>query len=117
MKSKHFTTSDGTEFYTETNALNHARTLEDKTVTPPSVVAENIEVNDEEIETGEGSEGTGTEGKEGSGEDPKKVNFSRFSKAQLIAFAVENELTIDETATNPVIVASIEAQLTEKNQA
>lgn len=120
MKSKYFKTSDGTEFYTETNAINHARTLDDKKVTPPTVDVEEIEVKDVEVVMGGKGidEGTSEGTDEGTDEVEKTVvNLSRFNKAQLIAFAVENELTIDDTATNPVIVASIEAQLTEKNQA
>ena len=110
MKNKYFKTSDGTEFYEETNAINHARTLEDRTVTPPGVADEEIEVAGAQEETGDGS------GDEGTGE-PKKINITKFTKAQLIEFALDNELTIDETATNAAIVESIEAQLTEKNQA
>lgn len=136
MKTKHFTTSDGTEFYTETNAINHARTLEDRTVTPPSVIVENIEVAGEEVETGEASQDDADkEAQEAADKEAQetadkkaqeaadkeaqdaKVNLSRLNKAQLIAFALENEIAIDETATNPVIVEAIEAQLTAKNQA
>ena len=50
-------------------------------------------------------------------EFPKEIKLSKMTKAQLVAFAVDNELTIDEAATNAVIVESIEVQLTEKNQA
>lgn len=101
--SKYFTTSDGQEFYQEHDAKNHAKTLEDKTVNPPSdeAIAE-MEVVGAKEETGEAS---------------KEIKLSKMTKAQLVAFAVDNELTIDETATNPVIVESIEVQLTEKNQA
>lgn len=110
MKSKYFTTSDGQEFYTETNAINHARTLVDRTVTPPNETVNDFHVEGAQVETGEGSG-------EGSVDDSSKVNFGRLNKAQLIAFATENELSIDETAINAVIVESIETQLTEKKQA
>lgn len=53
MKSKYFTTSDGTEFYAETNAINHARTLKDKTVTPPCTAIAEMEVVGATVETGE----------------------------------------------------------------
>jgi hypothetical protein len=106
MKSKYFTTSDGQEFYTETNAINHARTLEDRTVTPPGVTVEDIEVEGATIVTGD----------EGTHETPV-INLNRFNKAQLIEFAADNELSIDPTATNAVILEAIENQLTEKNQA
>ncbi|KIA86584.1 hypothetical protein [Flavobacterium sp. AED] len=101
--SKYFKTSDGQNFYQENDAKNHAKTLEDKTVTPPSdeAIAE-MEVVGAKDETGEA---------------PKEIKLSKMTKAQLVAFAVDNELTIDETATNAVIVESIEVQLTEKNQA
>jgi hypothetical protein len=106
--SEYFKTSDGTNFYQENDAKNHAKTLEDKTITLPSigVEVEDLDVIGENVETGEGS----TDGA------PKEIKLSKLTKAQLIAFAVENELTIDEAATNAVIVESIEAQLTEKNQ-
>lgn len=42
--NRYYTTSDGTPFYTENDAQNHARTLEDKTVTPPSQTVANMEV-------------------------------------------------------------------------
>jgi hypothetical protein len=123
MKSKYFKTSDGTEFYTETNAINHARTLEDKTVTPPGVAIEEIEVEGAETVTGkattdEGADEGADEGVEGNAAaEPTKVNISKFNKAQLIEFAADNDLAIDPTATNAVILDAIEAQLTEKNQA
>lgn len=132
--SKYFKTSDGQEFYQEHDAKNHAKTLDNKTVTPPSidVEAEDIEVNEAKIETGEVStdEGSTDEGSTDEApkdetpadeapkdEAPKEIKLSKMTKAQLVAFAVDNELTIDETATNAVIVESIEVQLTEKNQA
>jgi hypothetical protein len=40
--SKYFTTSDGQEFYTENHAANHARSLKDRTVTPPSPEAMDV---------------------------------------------------------------------------
>jgi len=135
--SKYFKTSDGQEFYQEHDAKNHAKTLDDKTVTPPSidVEAEDIEVIGAKIETGEVSTDEGSD--EGSDEAPKdeapkdeapkdeapkdeapkEIKLSKMTKAQLIDFSVANELTIDEAATNAVIMESIEVQLTEKNQA
>lgn len=111
MKSKYFKTSDGQEFYTETNAINHARTLKDRTVTPPGVAVDDIDVDAEHVEAG--GEGTGDD----APAEPAKVNISKFNKTQLIEFAADNELSIDETATNAVIIETIEAQLIEKNQA
>lgn len=127
--SKYFKTSDDQEFYQEHDAKNHAKTLDNKTVTPPSidVEAEDIEVNEAKIETGVGSTDEAPKDeapkdeapKDYSPKDeaPKEIKLSKMTKAQLVAFAVDNELTIDETAINAVIVESIEVQLTEKNQA
>lgn len=106
MKSKYFKTSDGQEFYTETNAINHARSLKDRTVTEPDAVQ--LEVVEPTAETGEDTTGA---------DESPKVNISKFTKPQLIAFAIDNELSIDETATNALIIEAIEAQLIEKNQA
>lgn len=135
--SKYFTTSDGQEFYQEHDAKNHAKTLENKSVAPPSIgdEAEAIKVIGAKIETGEDLTDEGSD--EGSDEvpkdeapkdetpkdeapkdeAPKEIKLSKMTKAQLVAFALDNALTIDETATNAVIVESIEVQLTEKNQA
>lgn len=112
--SKYFKTSDDQEFYQEHDAKNHAKALEDKTVTPPSIgdEVEDIEVNEAKVETGEGSTDDGS-----TDEATKEIKLSKMTKAQLIAFASENELSIDEAAKNAVIVESIEVQLTEKNQA
>lgn len=129
--SNHFKTADGQQFYQECDAKNHAKTLEDKTITEPVNVA-SIEVNAEVVpsldESGTdatGTDATGTDvggtdaiGTDAVGTDESvKVNFSKFNKAKLIEFAKLNELSIDEAATNAVIVADIEAQLIEKNQA
>ena len=159
--SNHFKTADGQQFYQECDAKNHAKTLEDKTITEPVNVA-SIEVNAEVVpsldESGTdatGTDATGTDvgGTDATGTDAVgtdavgtdatgtdvvgtdvvgtdaigtdavgtdesvKVNFSKFNKAKLIEFAKLNELSIDEAATNAVIVADIEAQLIEKNQA
>jgi hypothetical protein len=54
--SKYFKTSDGEEFYTENHAQTHARSLDDKTVTPPSIsdeVIAKMEVVAEEVITEE----------------------------------------------------------------
>jgi len=135
--SKYFKTSDGQEFYQEHDAKNHAKTLNDKTVNPPSIAdeVEDIEVSDAKVETGEGSdEGSDKAPKDEAPKDeapkdeapkneapkdesPKEIKLSKMTKAQLIDFAIANELTIDEAATNAVIMESIEVQLTEKNQA
>lgn len=143
MNSKYFTTSDGQEFYTENNAQAHARTLADKKVSPPSV--EEFEVVDEEVlSTNEDASNEDASNEDAPTEDapteaapieaaptedapteaaPKdeakavEVNLSKMTKPQLIAFAFDNELTVDGTATNALIIAAIEAQLTEKNQA
>lgn len=116
--SKYFTTSDGQEFYQEHDAKNHAKTLENKSVAPPSIgnEAEAIKVIGVKIETGEDLTGEGSDGASKE-ESPKEIKLSKMTKAQLVAFALDNALTIDETATNAVIVESIEVQLTEKNQA
>jgi hypothetical protein len=117
MKSNYFTTSDGQEFYTDTNAINHARTLKDKTVIPPGEDIAEIEVFGSAAEQS-AKDGADESGKEEAGEEETpKVNISKFTKPQLIAFAADNELTIDETATNAVIIAAIEAQLIEKKPA
>lgn len=133
MKKTYFKTSDGTEFYTENNALNHARTLEDKTVSPPEAIVEDIEVDTDEddFSGGQGDETDAGEEQadktdandnhfqedEGDQTDAiVKVNFGRMNKAQLITYAADHQLTIDETGTNPAIVASIEAQLTAKTE-
>ena len=136
--SKYFKTSDGQEFYQENDAKNHAKTLEDKTVTAPSdeAIAE-MEVVVAKVETGEDSTDKGSDEGSDEGPDqgsdegsdeapkaealkdeaPKAINLSKMTKAELVAFALDNELTVDQTATNAVIVESIEVQLTEKNQA
>jgi hypothetical protein len=116
--SKYFKTSDGQEFYQENDARNHAKTLEDKTVTAPSdeAIAE-MEVVGAKVETGEDSTDEGSTDEASKDEAPKEINLSKMTKAQLVAFATDNVLTIDATATNAVIIETIEAQLTEKNQA
>lgn len=93
--SKYFKTSDGEEFYTENHAQSHARSLEDKTVTPPSIEVEESQDEDSQDEDSE-------------------VKLSDMTKAQLIAFASDNELTVDPKATNAKIIEAIELQLTEK---
>ena len=115
--SKYFKTSDGQDFYQVHDAKNHAKTLEDKTVTPPSIDVNDIEVEDATYLIDESSTDDGSTDEAPKDEAPKEINLSKMTKAQLVAFAVDNELTIDETATNAVIVESIEVQLTEKNQA
>jgi hypothetical protein len=97
-KSKHFTTSDGQEFYTENHARNHARTLTDKTVTHPGEAINDIEVVDAKIEVAAVKT-----------DETPEINLRRMNKAQLVAFAGEQKITIDETATNAVIIATIEA--------
>lgn len=87
--SKYFKTSDGEEFYTENHAYNHARSLKDKTVTPPDVAVEESE--DEVTEVA--------------------VNLSKMTKKQLIEFAVSKEIEVDEKATNAAIIAVIEDAL------
>jgi hypothetical protein len=143
MESKHFKTSDGQEFYQEHDAKNHAKTLKDKTVTPPSINVNDIEVEAEVVtdltdegstdkgstdedstdegstdegSTDEGSTDEGSTDEDSTDEAPKQIALSKMTKAQLVAYAVDNALTVDETATNAVIVESIAAQLTEKNQ-
>ena len=119
--SNYFKTADGQEFYQECDAKNHAKTLEDKSVSQPINVAA-IEVDAEFVnsldESGTDEVGTDEGGTDEGGTDEAiKLNFSRFTKAQLVDFAKENELVIDETAINAAIVEEIEAQLIEKNQA
>ncbi len=120
--SKYFKTSDGQDFYQVHDAKNHAKTLEDKTVTPPSIDVNDIEVEDatyliDESSTDEGSTDEAPKDEAPKDEAPKEINLSKMTKAQLVAFATDNELTIDATATNAAIIESIEVQLTEKNQA
>ena len=114
--SNYFKTADGQEFYQECDAKNHAKTLEDKSVSQPINVAA-IEVDAEFVNSLDesGTDEVGTD--EGGTDEAIKLNFSRFTKAQLVDFAKENELVIDETAINAAIVEEIEAQLIEKNQA
>lgn len=88
--SKYFKTSDGEEFYTENHAHNHARSLKDKTVTPPSVAAEEQE---------EPAEATPV------------VQLADMTKKKLIAFADSKEIKVDEKATNAAIIAVIEEAL------
>jgi hypothetical protein len=90
--SKYFKTSDGEQFYTENHAQSHARSLEDKTVTPPAI----------EVEESIGEE--------------SEVKLTDMTKAQLIAFAADNELTVDPKATNAKIIEAIELQLTPKTE-
>lgn len=130
MKKTYFKTSDGTEFYTENNALNHARTLEDKTVSPPEAIVEDVEVDTDEDSFQEDQDDEADKDQadktdandnhfqedEGDQTDAVvKVNFGRMNKAQLITYAADHQLTIDEAGTNSAIIASIEAQLTAKN--
>ena len=126
MKKTYFKTSDGTEFFTENDALNHARTLGDKTVSPPEAIIENIEVDTDEDDFSEDADedqddktdASDDHFQEDQGDQTDavvKVNFGRMNKAQLIVYATDHQLTIDEAGTNSAIVASIEAQLTAKN--
>ena len=84
--SKYFKTSDGEEFYTENHAYNHARSLKDKTVTPPSIVVE------EQEEDG-------------------AINLSKMTKKQLVEFALSKEIEVDAKATNADIIIAIENAL------
>ncbi len=88
--SKYFKTSDGEEFYTENHAYNHARSLKDKTVTPPDVA---VEENEDEVT------------------EEVAVNLSKMTKKQLIEFAVSKEIEVDEKATNAVLITTIEDAL------
>ena len=94
--SKYFKTSDGEEFYTENHAYNHARSLKDKTVTPPDVA---VEVEEEEAD------------------EKAAVSLSKMTKKQLIEFAVSNEIEVDEKATNAAIIAVIEDALAKEIEA
>lgn len=86
--SKYFKTSDGEEFYTENHAYNHARSLEDKTVTPPDVI---VEEEEDEID------------------EAPVVELSDMTKKGLIAFAEANEIKVNPKDTNAAIIAVIEA--------
>ena len=90
--SKYFKTSDGEEFYTENHAHNHARSLKDKTVTPPSVVVEEQE---------EPAEATPV------------VQLADMTKKELIAFADSKEIKINPKGTNAEIITAIEEALAE----
>jgi hypothetical protein len=48
-KPKYFTTSDGQEFYTENSAVRHAKSLKNRTVSPPGSkeTVKQIEVDSE----------------------------------------------------------------------
>ena len=52
--SKYFATSDGEQFYNESDAKNHAKTLKDKTVTPPTADVAGIDTNAESVSGKEG---------------------------------------------------------------
>lgn len=89
--SKYFKTSDGEEFYTENHAYNHARSLEDKKITPPTVIVEESEDEPEETPV---------------------VKLSDLTKAELIAFAADKGIEIIKPkATNAEIIAVIEDAL------
>lgn len=103
-----FVTSDGTPFYNEGDAKNHGKSLENKsveTVYNPNhlqvVDSEDSEdVNDEAAEIAKFEKAE------------KTVDLNKLSKAKLLEFAQENQLTVAEpTATNAVIVAELQAQL------
>jgi len=87
--SKYFQTSDGEQFYTENHAYNHARSLKDKTVTPPTIVVE----------------------EESEAANEAVVNLSKMTKKQLIEFATSKEIEVDEKATNAIIITTIEDAL------
>lgn len=83
--SKYFQTSDGEEFYTENHAQSHARSLTDKTVTPPT-----IEVEEEESV-------------------PTPVlKLSDMTRKELIALADTAEIKVNPKDTNAAIIAVIE---------
>lgn len=84
--SKYFKTSDGEQFYELNHAQNHARSLEDRTITEPTFTV----VSDE------------TEG---------KLDLSKMTKKELIAFAEANQIEVAPKGTNPEIMATIELAL------
>ena len=86
--SKYFKTSDGEEFYTENHAYNHARSLKDKSVTPPDVAVEEDE--DEESDT------------------TPVFKLSDLTKKELIALAEASEIKVNPKDTNAAIIAVIE---------
>jgi hypothetical protein len=90
--SKYFKTSDGEEFYTENHARNHAKSLKDKTVTPPDVA---VSVEENEDETSK----------------EVVINFSKMTKKQLVEFAVSKGIEVDEKATKAIIITTIENAL------
>ncbi|KGO89739.1 hypothetical protein [Flavobacterium suncheonense] len=93
-----YVTSDETAFYNENDAKNHAKGLENKSVEPVynpahlAVDAKLVEGNDE-------------------------PELSDFTKAQLIQFAKDNQLEVNDKANKPEILASIQTQMEAKNQA
>ena len=105
--SKYFKTSDGEQFYTENHAQMHAKSLQDKTITPPTVEVEKVQVDEVQVE------GVEVEGAEVVGAELKLIDMT---KAQLIAFAADKEISIDPKATNPIIIETIELQLTPKEE-
>jgi hypothetical protein len=48
--AKHFTTSDGTEFYTPNAAFNHAKTLKDKKVVSPGEAIIEVDINEIDVD-------------------------------------------------------------------
>ncbi len=91
--SEFFTTSDGEQFYTENHAYNHARSLKDKTVTPPTMVAEKEEESD----------------------TTPVVELSKMTKKELIQFAEISEIKINPKDTNAEIIEAIQNALAVKS--
>lgn len=51
--AKHFTTSDGQEFYMENAARNHAKTLKDKKVVSPGEAIIEVDINEIDVDAEE----------------------------------------------------------------
>lgn len=112
-----YVTTDGTPFYQENDARNHAKSLEDKTVEEvlnPAMLDVVEEEEETEVETpAEETPAEETPAEETPAEEtPAEKPLARMSKAELLDFAKLKSITIaDQKATNKVLVAEIEAAL------
>ncbi len=122
--SKYFTTSDGQEFYQEHDAKNHAKTLEDKTVTPPSIDVNDIEVEDatyliDESSTDEGSTDEAPKDEAPKDDAPKEINLSKMKlvyKIVIFTFVFFNVIEIfSQETSNPKFELSTIAQANQGN--
>lgn len=114
LKEVHMT-SDGEMFYNDNDARMHAKSLKDtkvELVKNPDfleVVSEEVDglttpLTDQEKAAAE------------LAESKKPIDFSKMKKADLLQYANDNEIVVDETATNKVLVETIEAHINAQTQ-